>query len=71
MVAGIVGPVYVLGWEAAWQAAFADVFPAVLVLSGIGPGYVAVRGLVHLWLHWNRLRRQGGSASGGDGGETE
>lgn len=58
MVAGIIGPIYPLHWEAAWQAAFAQDFPAVVLMLGIGPGFVVTRGLVHLGLYWNRLRRR-------------
>lgn len=58
MFVGIVGPVAWLHWEAAWQAAFADNSPVILLLFGIGPGFVATRSLVHLWLYWDRLRRR-------------
>jgi signal transduction histidine kinase len=58
MVAGIVGPVYLLHWEAAWQAAFASDFPSVVLMLGVGPGFVVARGMVHLWFYWNRLRRR-------------
>lgn len=58
MLVGIFGPIYLLHWEAAWQVAFAQDFPAIVLMLGVGPGYVATRGLVHLWLYWNRLRRR-------------
>jgi signal transduction histidine kinase len=58
MVAGIIGPIYLLHWEAAWQAAFVQEFPAIVLLLGVGPGFVIARALVHLWLYWNRLRRR-------------
>jgi signal transduction histidine kinase len=58
MVAGIIGPVYLLHWEAAWQAAFASDFPSVVLMLGIGPGFLVARGMVHVWFYWNRLRRR-------------
>jgi signal transduction histidine kinase len=58
MVAGIIGPVYLLHWEAAWQAAFAESFPSIVLMLGVGPGFVIARGAVHLWRYWTRLRRR-------------
>jgi signal transduction histidine kinase len=57
MVAGIIGPIYLMHWEAAWRAAFASISPAVLLMLGVGPGFVVARGLVHLWIYWDQLRR--------------
>ncbi len=58
MFVGIMGPIHLLHWEAAWQIAFVSDFPAIALMLGIGPGYVGMRVLVRLWLYWNRLRRR-------------
>ncbi|MBN1259492.1 MAG: HAMP domain-containing histidine kinase [Anaerolineae bacterium] len=57
MLAGIVGIAPALNLEAAWQAAYANNFPAVALMLGTGPGYGATRVLVRLWRFWDRLRR--------------
>ncbi len=58
MVVGIIGPIYALHWEAVWQAAFGNSSLAILLMMGVGPGFVLTRGLVRLWLYWDRLRRR-------------
>jgi len=58
MLVGILGATYWLHWEAAWQAAYANNSPAVILMLGIGPGFVLTRGLLRVWLYWNRLRRR-------------
>jgi signal transduction histidine kinase len=60
MAAGITLPAMALGWEAAWHEsslASGDAF-MLLLLLGIGPGYVVSRGGVRFWLAWDRLRRR-------------
>jgi signal transduction histidine kinase len=58
MVVGIIGPIYALHWEVVWQAAFGNNSLAVILMLGIGPGFVLTRGLVRLWLYWDRLRQR-------------
>jgi signal transduction histidine kinase len=58
MAAGIVGPIYLLRWEAVWQVVILKGIPSIVFVLGIGPGFVIARGLVHAWLYWNRLRRR-------------
>jgi len=58
MVVGIIAPAYLLHWEAAWRAAFGNNFPSVMLMLGIGPGFVVTRGLLRLGFFWNRLRRR-------------
>jgi signal transduction histidine kinase len=58
MVAGIIGPVYLLHWQAAWQAAFHDDFPSVVLMLGVGPGFLVARGLARLGVFWNQLRHR-------------
>jgi signal transduction histidine kinase len=58
MVVGIIGPIYLLHWEAVWQVVVLKDLSTVVFVLSIGPGFVITRGLVHLWLYWNRLRRR-------------
>ncbi len=58
MLLGIIGLIYMLHWEIVWQAAFGNNSLAILLMVGIGPGFVLTRGLARLWLYWNRLRRR-------------
>lgn len=45
-------------WEAAWQGTNVGVGGATLLLAGTGPGYLAARAGVCLWLTWNHRRRR-------------
>jgi signal transduction histidine kinase len=58
MLVGIIGPIHALHWEAVWHTAFGNNSLAILLMVGIGPGFVLTRGLVRLWLYWDRLRRR-------------
>jgi signal transduction histidine kinase len=59
MAVGIVGLGTLLGLVDAWEASnfHSSLVPALLML-GIGPGFLVSRGMVRVWLLWDRLRRQ-------------
>jgi signal transduction histidine kinase len=59
MAAGLLGTAVLLNWEGVWlESNLRNPVPFALLLLGIGPGYVIARGLLRLYLHWNRLRRR-------------
>ncbi len=59
MLLGLLGVPSLLGLEAVWeQSGLGNVLTFALLLAGIGPGYLITRGVVRLWLAWNRLRRR-------------
>jgi len=58
MLAGIIGLGSVLHLQDAWELAFVDRFPTVMLMLGIGPGFVMTRAGLRVWWYWNRLRRR-------------
>jgi signal transduction histidine kinase len=59
MVAGLGAVALLLGWEGVWlNSTLRNTSIALLLLFGTGPGYVAARLGVRLWLAWDRLRRR-------------
>jgi signal transduction histidine kinase len=59
MVAGIGVVALLLGWEGAWfTSTLRQTSIALLLLFATGPGYVAARLGVRLWLAWDGLRRR-------------
>lgn len=59
MAAGIGGAARLLGWEEVWlQSSLGRSTLAVALLLATGPGYLAARLGVRLWLAWDRLRRR-------------
>jgi len=58
MLLGLLEFPTLLGWEAVWeQSGLRNALTFALLLAGLGPGYFVTRGVVRLWLYWNRLRR--------------
>jgi len=59
MLLGLLEFPTLLGWEAVWeQSGLRNALTFALLLAGLGPGYFVTRGVVRLWLYWNRLRRR-------------
>jgi signal transduction histidine kinase len=59
MAVGLVGPAHLLGWQAVWEASsYRSSLTLTLLLLGVGPGYLATRGLLRLGFYWNHLRRR-------------
>jgi signal transduction histidine kinase len=59
MAAGLLGSAALLGWDRVWlQSNLRSTLPFALLLLGIGPGYLLTRGVLRLYLFWNRLRRR-------------
>ncbi len=59
MVVGIVGMGELVGLQSTWRASnFQSNLVAILLMLGTGPGFFVVRGLVRVWLLWDRMRRR-------------
>jgi signal transduction histidine kinase len=59
MAFGVLGLAALLGWDAVWrQSSLRSSLTFLLLLLGIGPGYVLTRGVIRLGRYWNRLRRR-------------
>lgn len=59
MSAGLLGPAALLGWEELWvDSSRGGLLPVALLLSGVGPGYLAARFVLRLKRVWHRLRRR-------------